>query len=268
MKKRKIKLIVIFFLLVIIVLMLFLGFKIFKISNDENESNYKKDEKSEKIELSFSDRVSEVNAFSDERFFSIGWLQVQGTNIDFPILNSNSSKYETEIDYSYGWRSPNYNNGENREVLIGHNIINVSSTPMLSTEGLENFEALMSFSYYSFAKDNLYIQYTKDGQNDLYLIYGVGFYDYSYDNAETLEDDEINEYISSVKKNSIYDYDVDVNNNDILLTIKTCTRYFGNNEKQQFVIDARKVREEEEIIKYSVEINSNFEKLINNYEKS
>lgn len=267
MKINNKKLIILLSLLTVLILFIILLIYI-KAVNREKLTD-KEIHELEKITLNFNDRVNELNSFDSGDYIPIGWLQVQGTNIDFPILDSNSSQNEKTIEYSYGWRSPNYNNGENREVLIGHNIINVSSTPMLSNENLENFEALMSFSYYSFAKDNLYIQYTKDNKNELYLIYAVGFYDYYYDGAETIkEENKIKEYIKNVKEKSIYDYDIEVNSNDSLLTIKTCTRYFGSNEKQQFVIDARKVRDDEEIIKYNVKTNDIFEKLINNDEKN
>lgn len=267
MKIKNKRLIILFFLLITLILSILLMFYI-KV-NDKDEPDDEVMKEVEKMTLNFDSRVDKYNSFDSGDYISIGWLQVQGTNIDFPILDSTSSQDELEIKYSYGWRSPNYNSGENREVLIGHNIINVSSTPMLSNESLENFEALMSFSYYGFAKDNLYIQYTKDGKDELYAIYAISFYDYGYDDAQSISEEiEIKSYIDEVKTNSIYDYDIKVDSSDTLLTVKTCTRYFGVNEKQQFVIDARKVRDDEEIVKYNVETNDNFDKLINNYQKN
>ena len=51
---------------------------------------------------------------------------------------------------------------------------------------------------------------------------------------------------------SRFQYDVDVNDNDDIITVKTCTRMFGLDEKQQFQIDARLVRDNEEMYKYKV----------------
>lgn len=225
-----------------------------------------KDEKEEAptiMNLDFESRITQLEEFDSGEYYKIGWLQVQGTNVDLPIIDASSNT--NDLDYSFAWRSPIYVTGENREVLIGHNILNVSSTPMLSNENLQDFESLMSFSYAGFAQDNLYIQYTKDGKEELYLIYAIGFYDYNYDKAESMTDlNQIASYIKTAKKNSIYDYDIDVNENDKLLTVKTCTRYFGAYEKQQFIIDARKVREDEKTVKYEVKTNKNFEDLIGN----
>lgn len=254
MKKHKRKLLfLLIFLFITIVLCLFLIFKMFFIKKNNSLA----------MKLDFNSRVQTLENFDSGSYHKIGWLQVQGTNIDFPILDSSSYEALDSLDYSYGWRSPIYVTGENREVLIGHNIINVSSTPMLTNDNLKNFESLLSFSYASFAKDNLYIQYTKDGKDSIYLIYAIGFYDYYYDSAESMKDkEEIKNYIHSARENSLYDYDVDVNENDTLLSIKTCTRYFGNQEKQQFIIDARKLRDDEEIIKYSVKTSDVFEKIM------
>ena len=195
----------------------------------------KNNDTKEKIKLDFESRVENVKNFNSGDYYTVGWLQVQGTNIDLPILDYRALSENEEIDYSYGWRSVNYVTGENREVLAGHNILNVSSKPMLPSKELTDFEELMAFSYYGFAKDNLYVQYTKDNKDEVYVIYAVGFYDYNYDEAQSINNNEkLKAYIKEAKNSSIYDYDIDVNENDSLLSIKTCTRYFGLFEKQQF----------------------------------
>lgn len=208
--------------------------------------------------LNFENRTDNLANYHYEDYLIVGWLQVQGTNIDYPILNHDASLIDPN-QTNYGWRSPYYTSGENREVLIGHNIINVSSTPSRDMSILNNFEGLMAFTYDDFAEENLYISYTKGNINGLYKIYAVGFYDYYDDNAESFSNSQdIKKYIEKVRKNSLYDYDVDVTEEDQIITIKTCTRYFGLFEKQEFYVDARKVRENEKIVKYKVTKNDNY----------
>ena len=257
--KSKIKKIIILLCLLLLIIIIFLtSFMLKKKNNRKQEENYVEKE----IQLNFENRIDKLNSFDSGDYYKFGWLQIQGTNIDVPILDSESSSNTDVIDYSYGWMSTSYVTGENRLVMMGHNIVNVSNKPMLPSENLQNFEALMAFSYYGFAKDNLYIKYTEDNKEEIYLIYAVGFYDYGYDNAESFNNKEdIDKYIKKVKKNSIYDYDIDVNSDDDIITIKTCTRYFGADEKQQFVIDARKLRNNEKTIKYQVKTNKNYKKL-------
>ena len=216
----------------------------------------------EPMKLKFESRIDKLDSFDAGDYYKFGWLQVQGTNMDLPILSSYSDDYNDSINYSYGWMSINYVTGENRPVIMGHNILNVSNEPMLPNKTLQDFEELMAFTYYGFAKDNLYIQYTHDGKDEIYLIYAVGFYNSGVDSAESYSDKaEVKKYINDVKKNSIYNYDISVNEDDELLTLKTCTRYFGNFEKEQFMIDARKLRDGEDIVKYQVKTNKNFKDL-------
>ena len=61
------------------------------------------------------------------------------------------------------------------------------------------------------------------------------------------------------EKNSLYDFDAEVDSSDHLISLITCTRYFGLNGKTQFRIDAREVRKNEKIKKYSVYTNENYD---------
>lgn len=220
------------------------------------------------MKLDFEDRVDTLANYEYEDYLVVGWLQVQGTNIDYPILNHDASNSIEPTALNFGWRSPYYVTGENREVLMGHNIVNVSSNPIRDMSTLTNFEGLMTFTYDDFAEDNLYISYTKGDTTELYKIYAVGFYDYYDDKAESFSNsDDIKAYISKVRKNSIYDYDVDVDEDDQIITLKTCTRYFGLYEKQQLYIDARKVRDDEKITKYKVTKNDNYDMLASGVSK-
>ena len=94
-----------------------------------------------------------------------GWIMVQGTNIDYPVA------LEKEIITGvkeYAWLSTNYIEGETRMAIYGHNIQNVSSKPLINEASHVRFEQLMSFVYKDFAQENLYIQYSHDGIDELY----------------------------------------------------------------------------------------------------
>ena len=213
------------------------------------------------IKLTFSDRSQQLEEFSYEDYYNVGWIQVQGTNIDGPILNKAAHNVELP-EISFGWRSTFYVSGENREVLVGHNIINVSSTPIRDMEVLDYFEGLLAFTYHDFAQENLYISYNTGDGEELYKIYAIGFNDYEEDDGKSFKtEEETKAYIEKVKKNSIYNYDVDVNEKDHIITVKTCTRYFGLFENQEFAVEARKVRDGEEINRYKVEKSDNYDML-------
>lgn len=213
--------------------------------------------KNDKFEISFKNRIDSLEKY-DTGIDKYGWLQVQGTGIDVPIV---SPLFIGDLDIDYGWIVSSSLGHKTHKVIVGHNVINVSSDPMVDSS-LSNFENLMAFSYYDFAKNNLYLKYTSGSNEYIYAIYAIGFYDYGSDNSDGFDDEkEIKEYIYSAKKNSIYKYNIDVNENDDIITIKTCTRYFGINEKQQFIIDARRLRDGEQIKKYKVSKTKFFDDL-------
>lgn len=208
-------------------------------------------EKLEEINVIFPSRIEKLEKLDTGGLTKYGWLQVQGTLIDVPIIMPVAN--DNDVDFDYGWISTASVGYKTRQVLVGHNVLNVSNTPMVNNEIFTSFEDLMAFVYYDFAKENLYLSYTEYGEDKIYVIYSIGFYDYGYDQEQGLsEKDDIKNYIKEVKENSIYKYGVDINENDNLLTVKTCTRYFGLDTKQQLVIDARELREDEKIYKYSV----------------
>lgn len=207
----------------------------------------------------FESRLEEIEKYTIADAKTVGWIQVQGTNINYPVIEETQEAYASGLDYL--WRVNSYKEGENRTAIYGHNILNVSNHPLINDKEHTRFEPLMGFVYEDFAQKNLYIQYTHDGEDAIYKIYAVTFLystedfgsSYSYDDKDTLD-----YYIKRAKELSIYDYDVDVNPTDELISLITCTRYFGTMGKTQFRVDARKIRKNENIQKYSVETNENY----------
>ena len=249
MKKRAVILSVIIFLLIG-------GFLFFFFFDKEKE------EKPMPIKLNFENRTSQLEEFYEENTIKIGWLQVQGTNVDLPVLIAGIDS-EIDHDTEYAWRSWNYNSDGNREVITSHNYLNLSSKPSTNMSELNFFEGLMGYAYPDFALENQYIYYLKDGVEELYVIYAVGFYDNYYDSGESyMTKEEVDAYIEKVRDNSLYDYDIEVTSEDELLTLKTCTRYFGSEKLQQFVVDARKVRVDEETVRYPIETTNKYKELI------
>lgn len=253
-------------LIVIIVVVLVVGILIsLFMRNDINKKDGldKTTFKSKAATLTFKNRVEDLKNYApeDSSVYVAGWLQVQGTNIDFPILDYTSS--DTSMKLDNGWRSWSYRTGENREVLLGHNIVNVSSMPIRDMEILNSFESLMAFVYDDFAQENEYISYTKGNEEEIFKIYAVHFADYGTDDSESfMETEEVKQYIKNAREQSIYDYDIEVDETDRLITLKTCTRYFGPGEKQEIMIDARKIRDDEKYETYEVKKNKNYQKLI------
>ena len=120
--------------------------------------------------------ISHVKIGEDSDFQTIGWIRVQGTNIDYPIIQSENldSEFPVEID-SFSWSLNQNDQFHNRIFIMGHNIFNLSSTPKKDDNRFHRFEELMSFVYYDFAKENQYIQLTLEGKDYIYKIFSVDF---------------------------------------------------------------------------------------------
>lgn len=211
---------------------------------------------------SVSDRTANIKKEKD--YPVIGWVRVQGTNIDYPVIYGNSEDidiYNVDIDYSFGWRNVSTDKLNNRTVVLGHNIRNVSSQPLKNEKTFNNFENLPSFLYYDFVKDNKYIQYSVGNKNYLFKIYAVYMIDSNELNySEYLDKTERKEYIKNAKKKSYFDFDIDVKDTDKLISLVTCTRFYGLTSTS-IVVDGRLVRKDENINNYSVKENKNYKEI-------
>ena len=193
--------------------------------------------------------IAEKQAKNDNNKKIVSWLRVQGTNIDFPVL------YAPGYDFMYEpgkflWTEADFKGLNNIVYISGHNIKNMSAQPLIADPSHDRFEQLMSFAYYDFAKDNQFIQYTIDGVDYLYRIYSVAFYEESkidmYNMIEYSKED-MEEFINSTLRNSIYEYNVGVNENDKLISLNTCTAMFGDEDDIRITVNARLVRKGEKV---------------------
>lgn len=177
---------------------------------------------------------------------TVGWLRVQGTNIDYPIIYAPGISLDYKTD-DFVWTEADYTSLNNIVYISGHNIKNLSSTPLVADESHSRFEQLMSFVYHDFVKDNQYIQYSIYGHDYLYKIFSVYFEDIN--NLDLYNDgkynrEDIKRIINNSLEKNIFDINVDVSEKDNYIILNTCTRMLGN---KQLVVGARLVRDNEKI---------------------
>lgn len=208
--------------------------------------------------------TARMEKFAEKGGIVAGWLRVEGTNIDLPLLIASTDDNFLNDEDNYAWTLDVTDENSNRPTFLSHNIRNVSKNPLLGDDTMMYFEQLMSFIYPSFLQENQYIEYTNiDGKTELYRIYGVALLKDSQTSAEkaTYTKKEQESYIKKVKKESMYDMKVAVNSDDLLLTLMTCTRFYGADTSYSFKVDARKVRENEKQTLAKVKTNHNYKKI-------
>ena len=208
-----------------------------------------------------TEKIKEAKTYGDE---VVGWLRVEGTNIDLPLIRATDQTDVITADYDFAWTNSNPDQNSNRPAYISHNIRNVSSNPIVGDETMRRFESLMSFIYPEFLEENQFIEYTDaSGETALYRIYAVALLE---DNQEasffdTYTKEEQAAYIDKVKEESLYTMSVDVSSDDLLLTLFTCTRFYGASTNYSLRVDARKLRANEEKKLYDVKKSKHYQKI-------
>lgn len=217
------------------------------------------------------DRVKHINKEKKKEkdakgYATIGWLRVQGTNIDAPIIKYDSMEGMEEVNKDdFLWNEYPVEKIQKRVNIQGHNILNLSAKPEVGLDYFTRFENLMSFVYIDFAKENQYIQYTVDGKNYLYQIFAVYFdevYNLDLYNPDEYSDEEVEAFIQRSLDKSLYKYDVEVKKDEKVISLITCTRMYGN-DKKQFLVVGKMIDSDSKTTNYKVEENSNYKEVKN-----
>ena len=236
--------------ILLVVLLVLLGYRLF------NQKDY----------YEVDSRINEVKEKGkiDDTYSTAGWLKVQGTDIDIPVVYSENFEKEFPMELeSFAWTRSGDAKFHNIIKVTGHNLFNLSSKPKIKSKNFHRLDQLMAFVYYDFAKENKYIQYTVDGKDYVYKIFAAGFIDqgYYFSIQTDYPKDVMKSTIDEAKKMSLYDYKVDVKENDNLISLSTCTRFFGQEDEKNFFVFGRMVREGEKINNYRVVKNDSYKKV-------
>lgn len=172
-----------------------------------------------------------------------GWLSVEGTRIDYPVMQCEDDEYYLHHDF-YGEESKrgclyvrdkaNLEDGTNF-VIYGHNMRDGSMFGDLDLYGEEEFykeHPLISF-------DTLYEERTYEivaaFPSQVYNEDAEEFKYYQFYEAETEE--EFNEFYENIKALSLYDTGVSAEYGDTFLTLSTCAYHVNDG---RFVVVGRR----------------------------
>ena len=155
---------------------------------------------------------------------TIGWLNVNNTNINYPFVKSSDNDYylHHSFDKSYnnaGWLFLDYRNNKNltdkNNIIYGHHRVNNTMfTSLLNT---------LNESWYT-NKDNHIIRVSLENENSLWQIisvYKIPVESY-YITTKFNNDNEFITFLDTISKRSIYNFNYNVNKEDIILTLSTC----------------------------------------------
>lgn len=169
-----------------------------------------------------------------------GWLQVNGTNINYPIVQTDNNDYYLNhaFDGSYneaGWIFADYRNNfinDRNLIIYGHARLN---STMFGT--LKN--VVKSFWYTD--KNNYVIKISTPKVNSSWQVFSTYAIDPEDYYLKTYFDDDNSflEFAKILKARSVYDYNVELKPTDRILTLSTC---YSNN--QRIVLHAKLIKYE------------------------
>ena len=170
-----------------------------------------------------------------------GWIQVNGTNINYPFVQSNDNKYYLthSFDKSYnqaGWVFLDYrndvNNLERNTIIYAHGRLDKtmfgSLKNILSSGWLDN-------SY------NYVVKLSTEKENTLWQIFSVYHIPTTSDYIRTNfdNDEDFNNFTKMIIDRSSYNFDVDICETDKILTLSTCY-----NDTEKVVLHAKLIKKE------------------------
>ena len=185
--------------------------------NDNNTTSYEPSSYYTKYNQLF-DELSKVNPDV------VGWIKVNNTKIDYPVVQSTDNKYYLKRDFnkksnSMGWIYMDYRNNiynlSNNTIIMGHNI---KAGLMFGTLRYTTNE-----SWYTNPENQIITFNTKikNMKWKIFSIYSIPVTnDYLYANFGDL--DEFKTFADKLKARSIYDFKVEVNKDDHIITLNTC----------------------------------------------
>ena len=167
-----------------------------------------------------------------------GWIQVNGTNINYPFVQANDNKYYLthSFDKSYnsaGWLFLDYRNNNKNTIIYAHDRNDKTMFGSLRTVLTKNWLS---------NTNNYVIKISTEKENSLWQIFSTYHIpttsDYLQTNFES--DIEYQEFLDMIKNRSSYNFNTSVNSNDNILTLSSC---YSNSDKM--VVHAKLIKKEQ-----------------------
>ncbi len=189
------------------------------------------EENKEREEPKETEKVLKVKELRKENQDIVGWLEIENTNINYPVLQGKDNEYYMShnykkqkskngaifLDKDYDW-----NIKSNNLLIYGHNLNNGTM-----------FQELLKYEKESFYKEHQIINFITEKEEANYEIISVIKTRVYYKNEKNVfryyffinpkSEKEYNEFITNAKKESLYETNKTANYGDELITLSTCS---------------------------------------------
>lgn len=208
--------------IVLILLLCFILYQIFLKSTDYKKAS----DIYEEILVEKEDNYNNLVHINPDFKF---WIEVENTNINYPVLQSDNNEFYLsrdiyKNDLSSGSIFMDYRNDFEKDpnvIIYGHNMKNNTM-----------FENLNKFKDEGFFYDGNKIKIITSDKEYVYEVFSAYYIDASYDYLVPRFDSDMDfeKYIEEIKKLSICDSSTQVSSSDKIITLSTCS-YEGENTR-------------------------------------
>lgn len=170
---------------------------------------------------------------------TIGWIQVNGTNINYPFVQTNDNKYYLNHSFnksknSAGWVFMDYRN--NISVLDKNTIIYAHGR--LDNTMFGSLKNILTSGWLN-NKNNYIVKLSTEYENNLWQVFSVYKIKTTNDYLQIsfISNESFLEFTDKLIKRSNFNFNTKVNENDKILTLSTCY-----NEKEKVVLHAKLIK--------------------------
>ena len=196
-----------------------------------------------------TERMLQVKQLQAQNADIVGWLEIENTNINYPVLQGTDNSYYMTHNYKkekskngsiflnsdYNWNIPS-----NNLLIYGHNLGN----------GMM-FQELLKYEKESFYQEHPIIRFTtakEDAEYEIISAFKSRVYYKSEKNVfryyyfiNSKSEEEYNQFVKNAKNASLYPIDTTANYGDQLITLSTCSYYV---EDGRFAVVGRKIEQD------------------------
>ena len=193
---------------------------------------------------SFPDIAEAIRVLQAENKDSIGWINIPGTLVDYPVVRGQDNEFYLDHDIKgkkakHGTIFMDFRNNvplDENTIIYGHN--------MKDKQMFGDLQKYLKASYYNQYNSTIYL-FTSEGVTK-WKIFSVYTTTTDFYYIVPTFDGDINyqqRYIDEIRARSLIDCDIDVQPTDKILTLSTCDYTYKNG---RLAVHARLLRDDED----------------------
>ena len=170
-----------------------------------------------------------------------GWIQVNGTNINYPFVQTNNNEFYLNHTFnktynSAGWVFLDYRNNINE---LSRNTI-IYAHGRLDTTMFGSLKNILSSGWLN-NTTNFVVKLSTETENTLWQVFSIYHIPTTNDYIKVnfSSTNEFNKWSKMILKRSAHNFNTTINENDKVLTLSTCF-----NDKEKVVLHAKLIKKE------------------------